>query len=292
METAKPITTSIALLNKAKYLLQTKHQHNDALQGELLLDIISYLGESTGVESLTYAQLKTKYDAGALVPFRYYNITDFRSVMLVPGQVFTNVSVRDADIPEHSLIVQAASTTALYPEAFDTEFPTDTVHYDITGKSGGVSYPSDGTERGWIYYREFQSKDRQGVNKIYGYDLRNTVVALYAINGTTLEMPAIAHCILSATSKIGFSPSAGTFVENSVVALDTTPYDAVTNTDGVKYLFSINNTRNLENQLVKCTFNIASAGRPWEAQRVPPIYWSHPVGGGNAPWIGKNMEIK
>lgn len=215
---------------------------------------------------LTYAQLMVKINAGTLVPNAYYTITNFRSVMMVPGRHFTNISKRNSAIPIHDLIVQAKSTTKLYPEAYDTEFPDDLVYYDVTGAKGGVAYPGDTSCKGWIYYRETSgsavvSGYTQNRCQWYGFDPRALVQSVYACDLASYGGSAISHCLLRKTAALGFD-STGAYITRT--ALDTNVYSG-SNTDGCKYLFWIQNSRSLSNQRnvifkLKYSYSVATHG--------------------------------
>jgi len=214
------------------------------------LELITQLAQLAVVEQITYANLKSLHDTGRLTPNKYYEITDFRSVMLVPGQVFTNISVRGNDIPEHSLVVQAASTTKLNPFAVDMEFPTDVVKYDITGGAGGAAYPTDGTGKGYIYFREWLdvTPAKKGTTShTIGFDGRNAVVTLYAVDISAMNAGTIRHCSIGTSGWLYFDADVANNV--NVTPLDTTPYDAITNTDGVKYLFMFLDARSWNTNL-------------------------------------------
>lgn len=228
---------------------------------------------------VTYSEIKALYDSQTLVPYAWYEITDFRSIMYVPGQAFTNIDVRGDDIPEHSLLVQAVSKSEVNPIVIDTEFPDDLVYYDITGEQGGLSYPAN-IGKGWIYYRMTNSAAvyttgyKWNKNEFFGFDPRACVQILYACDLSTEGASAISHCLLKPSLTSGFD-STGTFI--SRVALDTDPYDAVTNTDGYKCVFMCGDSREMA-QYRNTYFKIRFSGTSTTYGVVPYFYADSCVG--------------
>jgi hypothetical protein len=220
---------------------------------------------------ILYADLVTKKNANLLAPEQVYKITDFRSSMLVPGQTYSNISKRGDDIPAHDLLIKASSKNTFYPWVQDTEFPTDLVMYDITGAKGGAAYPSDGTQRGYIYYREWQDVSPSApktTSFTRGWDGRNAVVWIGAVNLSAMNGAAISHCTLSSS---GFLYKNSSYVNVNVTPLDTDPYDAVTNTDGVKHHFMFGDARSWNTNAF--TNNKFDTGR--YSGQVPKIYWEY-----------------
>jgi hypothetical protein len=187
---------------------------------------------------ITRAELLSLKNTGKM-KLGIYKITDFRSVIKIPGTILRNIDKRSSDILEHDLFVEAISATELSPIAIDTEFPDDVVYYKIDATTAEYPhYPNDADSRGWIYKRECDLG-----NSCSNIDFRNYVVPLYAFD-LSGDMKAAAITYASCKTTINIR-SATTGQNVTYTVLDLTDYDADTNTNGVKYHFCINNSKNL-----------------------------------------------
>jgi len=118
--------------------------------------------------NVTYNELYDLYSNSQLVPLAYYKITDFQTIYNQTG----TGDLKTSSVEE--LIVQASSTTTLFPNAISSEFPTDEIVYDITYTN---TYITSDSAKGKIIFR----KNLNGVSapfdfrKVLMYDARSSL---------------------------------------------------------------------------------------------------------------------
>lgn len=100
----------------------------------LYLEELAENAASGNFEEVTYSQLATKIGASELVVGRYYKITDFKSCYDQPnfnvyGSPINTGNYKEAAVSP--IIVLAIATDKLHAQAFQPEFPSDVIKYDV-----------------------------------------------------------------------------------------------------------------------------------------------------------------
>ena len=100
----------------------------------LYLEELAQTAASGNFEEITYSELATKIGDSELVVGRYYKITDFKSCYDQPnfnfyGDSITTGNYKEAEISP--IIVLAIATDKLHAQAFQPEFPSDIIKYDV-----------------------------------------------------------------------------------------------------------------------------------------------------------------
>jgi hypothetical protein len=159
-----------------------------------------------GLVDTTYNQLTASLDSGSLNPGTYYKITDFRTCYDQPNYNYDGSTITTGNYKTGSLspiIVFALDTGSLASDAYQPQYPTDNIKYDITFNQTEVtSNPAFGR----IIYR----KDERG--NAMDYDFREVLFKRYdsyvsddMYNGTIS---------LSMTGSAGFISGSGTTFTN------------------------------------------------------------------------------
>jgi len=104
-------------------------------------------GSGGGYSEVTHSELLDFIDTNDLVPGGYYAITDFRTCYDQPdfdynGDAITSGNYKTSDV--HPIIVFAISENELAVEAYQPDYPNDTIKYDTswveTEVTGGTAY--------------------------------------------------------------------------------------------------------------------------------------------------------
>jgi hypothetical protein len=110
-------------------------------------------GGGNGLIDITYSEIVYAIDENELTPGSYYRITDFRTCYDQPDYniskgTITQGTYRTTSV--HPIIVFATSVDTLAPDAYQPDYPNDTIKYDVTYSS---TYTSGGTAYGRIIER-------------------------------------------------------------------------------------------------------------------------------------------
>lgn len=103
---------------------------------KLIDDEGNWYGTGTSLISTTYSALKSLYDAGSLQAGSHYLISDFKNCYDQPDYNSAGSSINTGnykvDGETSPIIVFATATNKLAANAFQPEFPKDSIKYDIT----------------------------------------------------------------------------------------------------------------------------------------------------------------
>jgi hypothetical protein len=127
----------------------------------------------SGVTDITYSELVSEIDGSDLIPGTYYRITDFQTCYDQPnynydGSSITTGNYKQGDVSP--IIVFAISSDSLASDAYQPEYPNDSIKYDVTFSQTEVT---EGEAFGRIIYR----KDAQG--NAFDYDFREVLFKRY-----------------------------------------------------------------------------------------------------------------
>lgn len=92
--------------------------------------------KKSNIVKTTYDSILKNVNSGTLYQGRFYEISDFQTVHLIP-----NTTVRNIDsklINEEPIIVYATSKSTLAPEAHSKRYPNDILYYNIDNERWGI----------------------------------------------------------------------------------------------------------------------------------------------------------
>ena len=103
---------------------------------KLIDDEGNWYGTGTSLISTTYSELKSLYDAGSLQAGSHYLISDFKNCYDQPDYDLGGNSITTGnyktDGETSPIIVFATAANKLAANAFQLDFPKDSIKYDIT----------------------------------------------------------------------------------------------------------------------------------------------------------------
>jgi hypothetical protein len=108
---------------------------------------------SSHYNQVTYSELISTIDSSSLNPGSYYSITDFKTCYDQPDYNVNRNAITQGNYKvgnTHSILVFATSETTLSTDAWQPDFPKDTIKYDV---SYSTTYTTGGTAYGRITER-------------------------------------------------------------------------------------------------------------------------------------------
>jgi len=120
---------------------------------------VQAVGNGILTENITYANLVLKKSQNVLEPGKFYKITDYQTIHVIPQTEDLNTGTTEP------LIVQAIANNKIAPQAYSTLYPQDIIIYSLEPSSD--TRGSYTTSKGIILYRE----DPTNEVKVY-YDYR------------------------------------------------------------------------------------------------------------------------
>ena len=168
-----------------------------------------------GLIETTYNQLTSSLESGSLTPGAYYKINDFKTCYDQPNYNYDGSTITTGNYKTGSLspiIVFALDSGALASDAYQPQYPSDNIKYDISFNQTEVtSNPAVGR----IIYR----KDKQG--NAFDYDFREVYFKRYDAYVSSDMYDGIIS--LSMTGSAGFISGSGTeftqFASESIVGV-------------------------------------------------------------------------
>ncbi len=101
---------------------------------------------SANLNEVTYSELVTKISNSELITGNYYKITDFKTCYDRPDYSYDSAALSGTYVETDvsPIIVFALSDSSISSEAFDIEYPNDSIKYDwtwdLTENTGGTAY--------------------------------------------------------------------------------------------------------------------------------------------------------
>jgi hypothetical protein len=151
---------------------------------------------------VTYAELKKMADSGKLEPYRSYLITDFQTIHAIYEGVSDGYDLIEG--PIEPIIVQAATNSTLFREAYSPEFPEDILYYELEpARVHGRLGPD---EAKGVIYRRIDNKRNIDVPQ----DFRAVRNRRWRIGANDLGLPEDAYVLTSTEVKIGWDETVKT----------------------------------------------------------------------------------
>jgi hypothetical protein len=117
----------------------------------------SFYGGSSNPQWIgTYAQLKLLVDSATLIPYSYYQLTDYQTTHRVLGCVLDTINVDVKTVPTERLLLQADTTNTFFPTAYSLDHDSEEGLYDFFNsyvtKESSFDWVAPGTNSGFVRF--------------------------------------------------------------------------------------------------------------------------------------------